>query len=514
MSEDTSEERKSESKRRFSFSKLKVDRKFLSITALLVLSVVALAFSTRYLFDSNIEDWVVTQGVFEGEKGSLHAKTSFDNWAYHESFAAYGEWNWDLRYYGSGSASITFIGLNKDPETNERTPQGYKLAFEIGQNLTLRRLNSLYSETIIGSRYFTPVAGANYEVRITRDMNNTFEVFVNDVSMINATDDTYTTSEVLELVWSNIQELNWIITTDTVGENSWSDYFTGLPSAKSNNLSTRIALYIPFVALGLIIVLFVGRVFFAQGKGGVSYIFPLVLAIIIGLGYGLLVDLLRENIPRFEPTPTPTETPTGPTATNTTGIPSNVTSTPTGNQTIPFPSSNTTNGGNGGFFGVPPEIISNVLLAGSGVFLIIAIIAIGRDFFKKRDDEFHEQILDKDRRWLPSASATDHRKRVIRAYHKTSYDLIDRGAKSERSMTPGDFEESVEERFELPNDSMEKLTDLYEEARFSEHEMREKESKKAEKYYNKITKKARKEEKKSAKSIEGQSSEDSAEDEK
>jgi len=206
-------------------------------------------------------------------------------------------------------------------------------------------------------------------------------------------------------------------------------------------------------------------------------------------------------------------TPTGPTATNTTGIPSNVTSTPTGNQSIPPPYTNSSNGGNGAFFGVPPEIISNVLLAGSGVFLIIAIIAIGRDFFRKRGDEFHERILDKDRRWLPSASTTDHRKRVIRAYHKTSYDLIDRGAKSERSMTPGEFEESVEERFELPGDSMEKLTDLYEEARFSEHEMNEKESKKAEKYYDKITKKTRKEEKKATKSIEELSSEDSAEDE-
>lgn len=81
-------------------------------------------------------------------------------------------------------------------------------------------------------------------------------------------------------------------------------------------------------------------------------------------------------------------------------------------------------------------------------------------------------------------------------------------------MTPGEFEESADEQFELPGDSMEKLIDLYDEARFSEHEMNEKESKKAEKYYDKITKKARKEEKKSAKSIEELSSEDSAEDEK
>ncbi|MHA1532086.1 MAG: hypothetical protein ACTSR6_08820, partial [Candidatus Heimdallarchaeota archaeon] len=104
MSEDSSAEKKKGSKKKFSLSRLKVDRKFLFITIFLVLSVVALAFSTKYLFDSNIEGWTVTQGLFEGEKGSLHARTPNDNWAFHESFVAYGEWEWKLQYYGSGSA--------------------------------------------------------------------------------------------------------------------------------------------------------------------------------------------------------------------------------------------------------------------------------------------------------------------------------------------------------------------------------------------------------------------------
>ncbi|NHJ31293.1 MAG: DUF4129 domain-containing protein [Asgard group archaeon] len=499
MSEDASSERKPESRRKLTLSRLKIDRKFIFITMFLVLSVVALSFSTRYLFDSNIEEWTVTQGLFEGEKGSLHARTPNLNWAFHESFVAYGEWNWKLRYYGSGSASITFIGLNKNLSTNEKTPQGYKLVFQTGQALSLKRLDSSSSEVVLNSTYFAPEPRASYEVKIIRTANNnSFRIFINDVLMLNATDSTYTTSEVLELAWSNIQELDWIKATDGVGENSWSDFFTGLPSADSNSIITKIALYVPYIALGIIIILYIGRIFFAQGKGGMNYIIPLLIAMVIGLGYGLLVDFLRETIPEINPdlqSPT-SETPTSFTGTNNYTIPTNQT-TPSDNQSFSFPTpSNNTNGPGGIFTGVPPRVVSNILLGVSSVFILVAVIFIGIDFFRKRDDEFHERIIDKEKRWMPSASTTDHRKRVIRAYHKASYDLIDHGAKSEKSMTPGEFEEAADDRFEFKDKSLEDLTDLYEEARFSDHELSEKESTKAEKSFEKISKKLKKEKKK------------------
>ncbi|MBK5113454.1 MAG: DUF4129 domain-containing protein [Candidatus Heimdallarchaeota archaeon] len=493
MSEDSSAERKTESKKKFSLSKLKVDRKFIFITIFLVLSVVALAFSTRYLFDSAIEDWTVTQGLFVGEKGSLHARTPYYNWAYHESNVAYGEWNWKLQYYGSGSASITFIGLNKNTTNNDKTPQGYKLIFQLGQNLAIKRLDSSSSEVELNSTSFAPVARSLYEVKIIRTQNNqTFRVFVNGVLMLNATDSTYTTSEVLELSWSNTQELDWIQVIDAIGANSWSDFFTGLPSADSDNVFTKIALYVPFVTLGLVILLYVFRLLFAEGSW-TRFAVPLVLAIIIGLGYGLLVDFLREKLPDI-PSFTPiSSSDTGPTSTE----PYNDTSTgptPSENQSLPIPSQSNGTGGPGGIFtGVPPRVISNILLGVSGVFIVIAVVFIGIDFFRKRDDEFHERILDKERRWMPTATTTDHRKRVIRAYHKASYDLIDHGAKSERSMTPGEFEETTTDRFELKDKSLEDLTDLYEEARFSEHELSEKESTKAEKSQEKIIKRLDKE---------------------
>jgi len=495
MSEDASAEKKTKSKKKFSLSRLKVDRKFIFITVFLVLSVVALAFSTKYLFDSNIDEWTVTQGLFEGEKGSLHARTPNDNWAYHESLVAYGEWDWNLRYYGSGSASITFIGLNKNYTNNEKTPQGYKLIFQVGQQLSINRLDSSSSEVVLNSTYFVPEARTLYAVKIIRTSNNqTFRVYVNGALMLNATDSTYTTSEVLELSWSNIQELDWIKTTDAIGDNSWSDFFTGLPSADSDNIFTKIALYVPFITLGLILLLYVFRLFFSEGSW-TRFAMPIFLAVIIGLGYGLLVDFIRENIPKFDPdTPSPPSD-TGPTSTE----PYNSSSSPptyTDNQTTYPTPTNSTNGPGGVFTGLSPRVISNILLGVSGVFIVIAVVFIGIDFFRKRDDEFHEKILDKERRWMPTASTTDHRKRVIRAYHKASYDLIDHGAKSEKSMTPGEFESTSTDRFEIKDKSLEDLTDLYEEARFSEHELSEKESIKAEKSLDKISKQLDKDKKK------------------
>ncbi|MHA1122036.1 MAG: DUF4129 domain-containing protein [Candidatus Heimdallarchaeota archaeon] len=496
MSEDSSAEKKKGSKKKFSLSRLKVDRKFLFITIFLVLSVVALAFSTKYLFDSNIEGWTVTQGLFEGEKGSLHARTPNDNWAFHESFVAYGEWEWKLQYYGSGSASITFIGLNKNYTNNAKTPQGYKLIFQIGQRLAINRLDSSSSEVELNSTHFVPVARAVYNVKIIRTPNNqTFRVYVNDALMLNATDSTYTTSEVLELSWSNIQELDWIKVTDSIEENSWGDFFTGLPSADSDNVFTKIALYIPFITLGLVILLYILRLLFSDGSWTRS-VMPLILALFIGLGYGLLVDFVRDYFPYITPDVNTDPSDTGPTATETTngtstGTPPNTT------DTSPNPSeTNSSNAPTGAFTGVPPRVISNILLGVSGVFITIAVVFIGIDFFRKRDDEFHERILDKERRWMPTASTTDHRKRVIRAYHKASYDLIDHGAKSERSMTPGEFESTTTGRFEIKDKSLEDLTGLYEEARFSEHELSEKESTKAEKSLGKISKRLAKDKKK------------------
>ncbi|MHA1533087.1 MAG: DUF4129 domain-containing protein, partial [Candidatus Heimdallarchaeota archaeon] len=410
---------------------------------------------------------------------SLHARTPNDNWAFHESSVAYGEWEWKLQYYGSGSASITFIGLNKNYTNNAKTPQGYKLIFQIGQRLAINRLDSSSSEVELNSTHFVPVARAVYNVKIIRTPNNqTFRVYVNDALMLNATDSTYTTSEVLELSWSNIQELDWIKVTDSIEENSWGDFFTGLPSADSDNVFTKIALYIPFITLGLVILLYILRLLFSDGSWTRS-VMPLILALFIGLGYGLLVDFVRDYFPYITPDVNTDPSDTGPTATETTngtstGTPPNTT------DTSPNPSeTNSSNAPTGAFTGVPPRVISNILLGVSGVFITIAVVFIGIDFFRKRDDEFHERILDKERRWMPTASTTDHRKRVIRAYHKASYDLIDHGAKSERSMTPGEFESTTTGRFEIKDKSLEDLTGLYEEARFSEHELSEKESTKS-----------------------------------
>jgi hypothetical protein len=156
----------------------------------------------------------------------------------------------------------------------------------------------------------------------------------------------------------------------------------------------------------------------------------------------------------------------------------------TPNPTSPNPSSP---GASEPFVGIPKNIVSIVLMVAAGAFIIAAIVFVAIDFFKRREDEFHESILDKDKRYIPTASTSDHRLRVIRAYHKASYDLIDHGAKSERSMTPSEFGEKAKDQFTFSDDSLNSLTDLYEEARYSEHNISVDKSKQAEEFYDHIS---------------------------
>ena len=59
-------------------------------------------------------------------------------------------------------------------------------------------------------------------------------------------------------------------------------------------------------------------------------------------------------------------------------------------------------------------------------------------------------------------------------------------------MTPGEFEKETKEKLELKDKSLDELTDLYEEARYSEHEISSKKSEKAEKHFDSIDKELKK----------------------
>ncbi|MHA1461561.1 MAG: DUF4129 domain-containing protein, partial [Candidatus Heimdallarchaeota archaeon] len=213
--------------------------------------------------------------------------------------------------------------------------------------------------------------------------------------------------------------------------------------------------------------------------------------IIIGVGAALLFDYLRVVLSFSDPIPsggTPSVT-----IDNTSSIspistgPSNSTSDPGGT------------GGPGLLPPIPIKPVSIILLVVSAIFILLAVGFVMFDFIRKRDDEFHDQIVDRNVRWLPKASESDHRKRVIRAYHKTSYDLIDHGAESERSMTPGEFEHSAAEKLAVPEEPIEEITELYEKARFSDQEIDSKMSTKAEKHFDSISQDLRKAKKESKK---------------
>lgn len=482
MSEEA-KENGTKSKSKFSLSSLQVDRKFLIIALFLMLSIVTVVFATRNLFETDISDWTVTQGGFEGQDGVMIGTLPSYNWAYHDSKVAYGEWQWQFRYGTKGSASVIFIGSEQDSDVHSHSTRGYKIDFEINKYVSLKRIDGLATEIELNSTYVPIETGEVYTIKVLRFINNTFQVSINEQYKFSINDATYTTSEVFELDWVFSHTLNWVDVNDEVNDNSWSDYFDGMPQASSTNIFTQIALYTPFIALAAVILFYVFRLLLTEGSW-TRFIIPLILAIIIGVGVALLFDYLRDILAFTDPIPsggTPSVT-----IENTSSF-SPITQTPTNSSSSP--------GENGGPGILPPigkKPISIILLAVSTVFILLAVGFVMVDFLKKRDDEFHDQVIDKNIRWLPKASENDHRKRVIRAYHKTSYDLIDHGAKSERSMTPGEFEHSVTEKLALPEEPIEEITDLYEMARFSDQKISSSMSKKAERHFDSISKDLRK----------------------
>jgi len=483
MDEGYEEKEKSEKKMKFSQSKLKFDKKFIFVAVFLIISVMAISFSTYNLFKTDIDDWSKTYGVFVGENGVLLSKAPEWNWLFHESKVAYGRWEWNVRPASTSAASIIFIGNDQNINYYNYCQSGYKLVFDTSHNLAINKVSGFQSETEINSTSISPVRGTNYHIVITRT-TELFTVLMNGELVLTAVDNDITTSEVLQLDWFGQNELEFIKVTDSVNDdNSWSDYFTGMPNATSDNVFTKIALYIPFITLGLVVLFYIFRLLFADGSW-TKFLVPLVLAAIIGVGYGFLLDYLRDL--SLDTNLTPTGTP------GTSGIPTSPDPT-TGNvTTTPNPTNTTTGGPVGGWddFGKTP--VSIALLVISGLFVLVTVGFVVFDFYKKRDEEFHEDSIDKDVRWLPKAKAKDHRKRVIRAYHKTSYKLIDHGAKSAKDMTPGEFEKETKEKLELKDKSLDELTDLYEEARYSEHEISSKKSEKAEKHFDSIEKELKK----------------------
>lgn len=255
------------------------------------------------------------------------------------------------------------------------------------------------------------------------------------------------------------------------------------PISFSDNIFGKIALFAPFVMLTIVFLYYFLRLIVANESWS-RFLIPLILAIGIGIGYGVLAKYINEFIQEQTDITLPitdTET-TNPFPGTDTGPP------PSGS--FP-PGSNSPGPSDGSPFSMD-QIISTILIIISVCFIIITTIVVTIDFLRKREEEYHEKVERKEIRWLPNADVMDHRLRVIRAYHEGSYSLMDLGIKSERSMTPGEFEKNVKEKATSIGEPFTDLTDLYEEARFSHHTISSLQSEKAEERLKTISKKLQK----------------------
>jgi hypothetical protein len=475
-------------------NKMRQNKKFLFISLLLIISIIAIAFSAFNLFNPSLEDWTTTRGEFEIADDNMKALHYTDNWIHHQSNVSYGVWEWEIKYYGSFSAAVTFIGSNFLPE-NGTCQSGYQLDFNLDGGLNLYRIDGINQRTFLnGYSLFKPEAQTYYDVTVTRASNNTFGVFIDNAFAFRAVDGNYTTSEIFQVNFYRFQQLSWVRVQDlSASDLSWFDYFSSNPRTESDSFLTRIAVYLPFSSIVLALLLYMLKLLFSSSSW-TKFIIPLLLSVALGFGYGYLMEYIGEQLDQPPMTSTIPQSTTPTTDTET--WPSN-TGTPTTPSLSPPDNGGSPTDTGTGVQQLDKRPFSIALLVITGVFLLIAITFIAIDFFRKREEIYHKKTTVKKERLIPEAKEGDHRLQVIRNYHQSSYDLIDHGAKSERSMTPGDFELEAVRKLALRRGPLDQLTDLYEEARYSHHQIAQSQATKAEKCSREIKEELQKEKRES-----------------
>ena len=223
-----------------------------------------------------------------------------------------------------------------------------------------------------------------------------------------------------------------------------------------------VSLFLPFALVG-VTVLF-GVYSFIRGFLESSAIPPLRFIIIIGafmfflFFLPLLSDIEEPNPQDQNQTAVPGSSGTSLTA------PITAISTTEAPQSVPF---------------MPPLITFDILeprfilfiIIGS-IFLGLVLIVVARTVMRqtKTSSQIPEPFSDKIREHVEN-----DREKVIQYYLKGSDALENEGASSDKSMTPREFLGDVQTRFEAPiAPPTRRLTELYEESRFSKHHIKEK----------------------------------------
>ncbi|MFW6195865.1 MAG: DUF4129 domain-containing protein [Thermoplasmatota archaeon] len=122
-------------------------------------------------------------------------------------------------------------------------------------------------------------------------------------------------------------------------------------------------------------------------------------------------------------------------------------------------------------------IVFGLIVLVGGIYLIAPRV---KSYFEEEKEEeldqtqIEENISESvDRAIRDLNEGKDIRSTVIRCYQKMSYVLEDQGVTYDRFMTPREFEENAVDKLDLSREKISDLTDIFEEARYSSHSLKE-----------------------------------------
>ncbi|MFW9964811.1 MAG: OmpL47-type beta-barrel domain-containing protein [Candidatus Sifarchaeia archaeon] len=177
--------------------------------------------------DGNFDGWSVTRGGYSAANYYLEGMTSTWNYIEHASTAVVGSWSFDYNFYGGpdgiwqgpdGDLGIWFIA-NDHWHSGDTTQlqSGYFIYFHPHVNaieLWMDPGDEGYNRVLLGS-WSPPNFVKSWHVDITRDSNGVFNVYLDGVNRIQATDTTFYTSSFFGFLGYNLQEMDNVVVQDT-----------------------------------------------------------------------------------------------------------------------------------------------------------------------------------------------------------------------------------------------------------------------------------------------------------
>jgi hypothetical protein len=176
--------------------------------------------------DGNFDGWTVTRGAYSAANYYLEGMTSTWNYIEHPSTTVVGSWSFDYNFYGGpdgiwqgpdGDLGIWFISNDHWQSGDSTQPQsGYFIYFHPHVNaieLWMDPGDEGYNRVLLGS-WSPPNFVKSWHVDITRDSNGVFNVYLDGVNRIQATDTTFYTSSFFGFLGYNRQEMDNVVVQD------------------------------------------------------------------------------------------------------------------------------------------------------------------------------------------------------------------------------------------------------------------------------------------------------------